>query len=249
MSKGQKDSGLGVDAQDAFRWPLFAIGMLAAVAGALDAIAFSSFGVFTANQAGNLVLVWVRLLDYPNIAALSAVSMVGSALGIATVVAGRMYAVRRGRATTIRRPLFAAIAILAVAYFLTSLVGIAPQTSASDPAVTGVWWQLGGLVLVSAYGLGVLGAAVLVVDGQRTTVIGSTGAFLSTVRLAVVRLASGGVSWRDVWAVAVIPVSWSAGAALTSLTNPPPWGVVLGIGVVTALLVISLRRVAQQTSR
>ncbi len=246
MSSESSAHGLGVDARNAFRWPLFAIGMLAGVAGALDAIAFSSFGVFTANQAGNLVLVWVRLPIDAQVAAFSAVSIAGSALGIATVVASRMWSLRRGRPTTIRRPLFAAIGLLAVAYFLTTLVGVTPGQAVSTTVSATEWWQRAGLVAVSAYGLGVLGASVLLVDGQRTTVIGSTGAFLSAVRLAVVRIAVGSVSWRDVWAVAVIPVSWSAGAAVAALINPPPWGVVLGIAVVTGLLVISFRRVVRQ---
>ena len=243
MSSDPGNDGLGIDARNAFRWPLFAVGMLAGIAGALDAIAFSSFGVFTANQAGNLVLVWVRLPIDAQVAAFSAVSMAGCALGIATVVAVRMRSLRQKRPTTIRRPLFAAIALLAIAYFLTSLVGVAPQETSSTAQSTSDWWQRAGLVAISAYGLGVLGASVLLVDGRRTTVIGSTGAFLSAVRLTVVRIASGPVSWRDVWAVAVIPVSWSAGAAVAALVNPPPWGVVLGIGVVTALLAFSLRRV------
>ena len=245
MSSESSAHGLGVDARDAFRWPLFAIGMLAGVAGALDAIAFSSFGVFTANQAGNLVLVWVRLPVDAQIAAFSAVSIAGCALGIASVVTARMWSLRRGRPTTIRRPLFAAIGLLAVAYFLTSLVGVTPNQAVSTTESATEWWQRAGLVAVSAYGLGVLGASVLLVDGQRTTVIGSTGAFMSAVRLSVVRVATRSVSWRDVWAVAVIPFSWSAGAAIAALIDPPPWGVVFGIAVVTGLLVISFRRVVR----
>lgn len=217
--------------------------MLAAIAGALDAIAFATFGVFTANQAGNLVLVWVRLPVDGQIAALSAVSMLGCALGIAAVIAARMRAVRKGRQTTIRRPLLVAIAVLAGAYFLTSLVGVAPQQSIATPELTAPFGQVVGLVIASAFGLGMLGASVLMVDGERTTVIGSTGAFLSAIRLAVVRIASSTVTWRDVWAVAVIPVCWSAGAAVAALTNPPPWGVALGIAVATALLLVSFRRV------
>jgi hypothetical protein len=247
LSSDPVNDGLGIDARHAFRWPLFAVGMLAGIAGAFDAIAFSSFGVFTANQAGNLVLVWVRLPIDAQVAAFSAVSMAGCALGIASVITARVRAVSRGRRTTIRRPLFAAIALLAVAYFLTSVVGVAPQRTDSTAEAAADWWQGAGLVAISAYGLGVLGASVLLVDGRRATVIGSTGAFMSAVRLTVVRIASGSVTWRDVWAVAVIPTSWSAGAAVAALVNPPPWGVVLGIVVVTALLVLSFRRVVPKT--
>jgi hypothetical protein len=156
-----------------------------------------------------------------------------------------MWSLRRGRPTTIRRPLFIAIGLLAIAYFLTSLVGVTPDQAVSTTESVSEWWQRAGLVAVSAYGLGVLGSSVLLVDARRTTVIGSTGAFLSAVRLLVVRVATGSVSWRDVWVVAVIPCSWSDGAAIAALINPPPWGVLLGIAVVTGLLVISFRRVVR----
>ncbi len=45
--------------------------ILAAIVGAMDALDFRVYGVFTANQAGNLVLVWERLQTNPGEATLS----------------------------------------------------------------------------------------------------------------------------------------------------------------------------------
>lgn len=49
------------DADTRFAGPAFAIVMLlAATSGIVDSIAFARFGVFVANQTGNLVIVTLR---------------------------------------------------------------------------------------------------------------------------------------------------------------------------------------------
>jgi len=227
---------LGPDARTVFRHPFLAIGLLAGIAGALDAIVFAAYGVFTANQAGNLVLVWVNLPDQPTVAALSAASIFGSAFGIALVVAVRSRAARRGRKPALKAPLIAAFIVLA-------------QTGAVSGLVTGALWQRLAFVAVSAFGLGLLGASVMLFDGRPTTVIGSTGAFITSIRLLVVHMRTAEERWITVWAVAVIPVSWSAGAALAALTKPPWWATTMGIAVALALILLSLRRVETQSSQ
>lgn len=225
--------GLGLDAVQAFRWPLLIVGALAGVAGALDAVAFANFGVFTANQAGNLVLVWVRLPTEPAVALLSAASILGCALGIALVVARRMRLYHRGRTPHPRNTLIVALIVLAVS---TVLIEVLDDGSCSV--------QMSVLVVVSAFGLGILGSSIMVVNGAPATVIGSTGSFMAAVRIAVVRLASGDASWRDWWSIAVIPVCWSAGAALTALTNPTPIAASIAVCVLFIGVLFSLRRVA-----
>ena len=44
------------NAESALKHPISMIVILAAMAGAMDAVDFQLYGVFTANQAGNLVL-------------------------------------------------------------------------------------------------------------------------------------------------------------------------------------------------
>lgn len=226
--------GLGPDAHAVFRYPLLAIGLLAGISGALDAIVFANFGVFTANQAGNLVLVWVRLATDPAVAALSVASILGSALGIATIVALRVRAVHRGKREARKAPVVAALIVLA-------------QTGALMGLVTTDIWARIGFVAASAFGLGLLGAAILLFDGRPTTVIGSTGAFIASVRLLVVHAGSRDTPWRAVWVVAVIPVSWSAGAAVAALARPTWWASTIGIGIGLALILWSVRRVETQS--
>jgi uncharacterized membrane protein YoaK (UPF0700 family) len=54
--------------------------ILAVMAGAMDAVDFHLYGVFTANQAANLVLFCVRLTSKAGEAALSLFSLTGFAL-------------------------------------------------------------------------------------------------------------------------------------------------------------------------
>ena len=225
--------GLGLDAVQAFRWPLLIVGALSGVAGALDAVAFANFGVFTANQAGNLVLVWVRLPTEPDVALLSLASIVGSALGIALVVWRRMRAFHRGRTPHPRTTLIAALVVVAAATILIEIF--------SDGSPT---WQMSALVVTSAFGLGILGASVMVVNGHQESVIGSGGAYLTAIRMGVVRLSRGDADWRDWWSIAVIPVCWSAGAALTALTNPTPIVASVAVCLLFIGVLFSLRRVA-----
>ncbi len=77
---------MSANADSALRRPLAMLLVLAAIAGAMDAVDFHMYGVFTANQAGNLVLFWVRLTTEPGVAALSLFSLAGCAVGVATVL-------------------------------------------------------------------------------------------------------------------------------------------------------------------
>ena len=54
-----------VDAEVVFRHPLAIVLVVTFVVGALDAVGFEQYGVFTANQAGNLVIVWTLLAATP----------------------------------------------------------------------------------------------------------------------------------------------------------------------------------------
>ena len=74
------------NAANLLRRPFLAILVLAGVGGALDADDYLTYGVFTANQAGNMVLLWIKLLDAPGQALLSLSSLIGCALGIGFVV-------------------------------------------------------------------------------------------------------------------------------------------------------------------
>ena len=74
------------NANPLFKRPLLVVLVLAGVGGMLDADDYLTYGVFTANQAGNMVLLWLNILEEPGVALLSLSSIVGCALGIASVV-------------------------------------------------------------------------------------------------------------------------------------------------------------------
>jgi hypothetical protein len=244
VQPAEDPQGLGVDASHVFRWPLVTLGFLSGIAGALDAISFGAFGIFTANQAGNLVLIWVRLPTEPLTAALSVASILGSGLGIAFLILLRLRFNARNRVLPMRITLVITLIVLALTTIATSLVGINARSDPTQLIAENNWWYLALVVALSAMGLGVLGASVMVVRGQRTSVIGTTGAYISMVRLAMVRLSHGPVSISDWWTVAVIPVSWSLGAAVTALSNPSPIVATFAIVVVFTAVLLSLRRVA-----
>ena|SRR5690606_3332117 len=61
---GHADSAAGYDWQDTrseFRFPLLALGLTTAVSGLVDAFTLLRYGVFTANQAGNVVQIGIGL--------------------------------------------------------------------------------------------------------------------------------------------------------------------------------------------
>ena len=74
------------NADSALRRPYALVLTLAAIAGAMDALDFRVYGVFTANQAGNLVLLWERMQDNPGEATLSLFSLAGCAIGVMIVI-------------------------------------------------------------------------------------------------------------------------------------------------------------------
>ena len=74
------------NADPLFKRPLLVVLILAGVGGMLDADDYLTYGVFTANQAGNMVLLWLKILEEPGVALLSLSSIVGCTLGIASVV-------------------------------------------------------------------------------------------------------------------------------------------------------------------
>ena len=55
-----------------------------------DLKTFQQFGVFTANQAGNLVIVWTLLPATPESAGLALASLLGCAGGIDTVATRKL---------------------------------------------------------------------------------------------------------------------------------------------------------------
>ena len=81
----EPDSGPGADVERSLVGPLFTIVvLLAATSGIVDAIAFARFGVFVANQTGNLVIITLSLTGEQKASTLAAcgIALISFTVGV-----------------------------------------------------------------------------------------------------------------------------------------------------------------------
>lgn len=224
--------------------PFFMVLVLAAVGGALDADDYLTYGVFTANQAGNMVLLWIKILDEPGQALLSLSSLIGCALGIAFVVLLRSFkrwpAGERGSRTL----LFVAAGILAG----TSLIGgrlLDPRVDLSTSNLelgSTQWWGAFFSVSMSAFSLGVLATVFIWAGTQKTAVIAATGPYLDAARYATASAIYKSPEYRAKWrALIAFPIAWTLGAMFVGLT-PLDRPFITLIAVLTVLAVAVFAR-------
>jgi uncharacterized membrane protein YoaK (UPF0700 family) len=150
-------------------WQFFARPWLAALAlswtvGVIDAYSFQAYGVFTSNQAGNLVVLGTELPHNPQRAALAGLSLLGAVVGVAVATSiQRLLAGRRWLQVAV--PMTLMILLIITASLLRHL--------ADSPARV--------LVPVTSAGLAGLATAVLRVPAVRGWITANTGAVLTTV--------------------------------------------------------------------
>lgn len=202
--------------------PFFMILVLAGVGGALDADDYLTYGVFTANQAGNMVLLWVKLLEAPGVALLSLSSLIGCALGISTVVflrsRQRWFVGDRGSRTL----LFFSAGTLAI----TSVIGgrlfdPRAQLSTSQLALgSSDWWGAFFSISLSAMSLGVLATVFVWAGPHKTAVIAATGPYLDAVRYASASAIYKVPEYKAKWhSLIAFPIAWSIGAMIVGLSG------------------------------
>lgn len=149
-------------------WRFFGRPWLAALAlswtvGVIDAYSFQVYGVFTSNQAGNLVVLGTDLPRDPQRAALAALSLVGAVVGVAIATfLQRMLHPRRW--LEIAAPMMLMILLIIVAALLRHLAGAPAQV----------------LVPVTSAGLAGLATALWHAPAVRGWITANTGAFLTT---------------------------------------------------------------------
>ena len=238
---------VNVNAQDSLRHPYFVILVLAMVAGAMDAEDFMAFGVFTANQAGNLVFIWVRWQESAAQAWLSIFSLVGFMLGVAVVVLLRRtfpwLATPRGS-----RALLSLAAVLLGVTAIAGLVFLRGETLANSrelPLFSGEWWAAALSVSSSALALSVLAAVYVKVGAMNASIIASTGPLFDSVRYGTAAVAFRDPEWkRQARLVAGFPLAWTLGAAIAAFLDVNR-GVIAAIGAVTivAIALLGARRV------
>lgn len=229
-----------VDAGEVYRHPLVIVYALTAAAGAVDAIGYARFGVFTANQAGNLVIGWTLLPAQPQVALLCLLSIVGCGLGVAlAVLVRRLVPGLRGPGGA--RPLLVIAALLVVGAVALG-AALVPEPGAVPSAVgTSAWMRSAGGVMAAALTLALLASVYISGAGVRAPILASTNAYMDAVRNGVTAAV---FRPRGEWArraliAAGFPLAWTVGAAITVLlpfTDPVLAAVVIGLVVGVALL-------------
>ncbi len=153
-------------------WHFFARPWLVALAlawtvGVIDSYSFAEYGVFTSNQAGNLVVLGNELPKDPQQATLAGLSLLGAVAGVAiATVLQRLLA--RGPWLQIAVPLVLMILLMVVAWILRHVIG-------SPPSV---------LVPVTSAALAGLATAVYRTPAIQGWITANTGAVLTTVHTA-----------------------------------------------------------------
>lgn len=232
------------NAANLLRRPFLAILVLAGVGGALDADDYLTYGVFTANQAGNMVLLWIKLLDAPGQALLSLSSLIGCALGIGFVVFLRSrewwFVGNRGSRTL--------LLVSAVVLAITSFVGgrlfdSRVELSTSQLALgSSDWWGAFASISLSAFSLGVLATVFIWAGPHKTAIIAATGPYLDAARYGAASIFYKDREYRQKWRYLIaFPIAWSIGAMLVGLT-PLDRPFVTWIAVVVVLSVAIFAR-------
>ncbi len=223
-----------VDAATAFANPRRIVLALTFVAGLLDAVGFSQFGVFTANQAGNLVIVWTQLPDDAAVALLSLASLVGCATGVALIVLLRAQWPWLAHATGSRVLLISAAAVIMIAAVIATVLIPGPVSPAA--LWTGGWWSQALSIALSAASVAALAMVFISGAGMRAPILASTNAYVDAVRYGTASVLSRETpDWRgNAWRAAGFPLAWTLGAATATVL---PFGGLVSVSVAVAVVV------------
>jgi uncharacterized membrane protein YoaK (UPF0700 family) len=243
------DRSNGPDAAAIFRYPIVMMGLLTGMAGALDVVEYRDFGLFTANQGGNLVLFWVRLEEGSSLTWVIGASILAAIAGIMLVVALRVRVRWFTGALGTRLTLILSAGLLLSTFAITAVVPstAGSQTLSSADAGSGEWWLMVRLVAISAMAMGMLGATIVSVRGVNISAIAPTGTFVTSSRFATARLLGEHNSGSTFRSIVTIPVSWTLGAAIAALVPIPRDALVLlAVGVIL-LVVLNVRAQTEVT--
>jgi len=236
---------VNADAALVLKHPFAMVLLLAMVAGAMDARDYQSFEVFTANQAGNMVLLWVKLLSEPGVALLSLASLIGAALGITFVVYLRSWRHWFSGAAGSRSLLYLAAFVLAI----TSILGNQLFASTDGKPVqdlvvwTNVWAGAVASVALSAFALGTLATVFVTVGTHKAGVIASTGPFVDGTRYLAASVVYKNPQFRSRSKyLLAFPAAWSLGAVIVGLSPLNRESItLLGVALVVAVAFFARR--------
>lgn len=234
-----------MNANDSLSKPYLMILILAGIAGAMDAVDFREYGVFTANQAGNLVLVWERLTNDPALALLSLFSLLGCAAGVIIVILVRFWFPFFIKPSGSRSLLYVAALLLIVTAFAgRSLAGPLRKLTAGELEIgTTAWWAAAASVSSSAMALAVMGTIFVMVGSDRAQIIAGTGPFIDSVRYLVASAKTHNKEWVQKFkAIVWFPIAWTLGAAIASFSP-------IDRGLIAALCALSICVIAVASRR
>lgn len=183
-------------------WQFFARPWLAALAlswtvGVIDAYSFAAYGVFTSNQAGNLVVLGTELPHDPQRATLAALSLLGAVTGVAVAtVLQRMLARHPWRQIAVPMAL---MILLIVATSVMRHVLDSPATA---------------LVPVTSAALAGLATAVYRTPAIQGWITANTGAVLTTAHTALQTPRERRSSSKPVLPAIMITAGFLSGALL-----------------------------------
>jgi hypothetical protein len=232
-------SVVDVDAGILFRHPFRAMVLVTFVVGALDAIGFERFGVFTANQAGNLVIGWTLLATDAGGAGLAAASLLGCALGVAVVV------VVRHVWHWLAGPMGSRILLVGAALLIGGASAVGQEVATAEELSAVGWWAQAESVALTAFSIAVLGVVFVSGGGMRAPILASTNAFVDAVRYGTASgLAPRDTQWpRRARRAGAFPLAWTAGAAAASLLPFSRILIVVGAAVLLVVTALLPRRV------
>lgn len=241
---------LGVDAGIVFRHPYPVVLLLTLVAGTLDAIAYERFGVFTSNQAGNLVVVWTLLPTEPASALLSVASILGCGLGIAAVIVLRHVVpwLCSGHGSRVLL-ILAALLIVVEAWVGDAITDRVVLTGSLTPDLwSRGWWAAATSIALAAFSLAAMAAVFVTAAGVKVPILASTNAYVDAVRYGTAAgLRRTEVGWRRAAVLAAgFPLAWTTGSALSVLLPFDYVGVAILAAAVIIVAAVFARRVRDE---
>ncbi len=186
------------DSTDTYRFfarPWLAALSLAWTVGVIDAYSFEEYGVFTSNQAGNLVVLGTQLPKDPSRAALAALSLLGAVVGVALATLMQR-ALSRYKWLQVAVPLFAMIVLILITSAMRQWLDSPPQV----------------LVPITSTALAGLATAVLRVPAVRGWITANTGAVLTTVHTVFESRSARKPTGQPVISAVMITIGFLCGA-------------------------------------
>ncbi len=213
-------------------WHFFARPWLVALAlawtvGVIDSYSFAEYGVFTSNQAGNLVVLGNELPQDPQRATLALASLLGAVAGIAASTLLQR-ALARGPWLEVVVPLVLMLLLMVLGWLLRHVFDSPPEV----------------LVPLTSAALAGLATAVYRTPAVQGWITANTGAVLTTVHTAFESTSQRRAARKPVQPAIMITLGFLAGALLWGSgvfgsTDPTPVALVptviaLGLAVTNA---------------